>query len=184
MTSQHLPHIWKILFSVQHVHPFRHSCFTEKARFVPQTGYLLGRGCGGSWLQLIVIENDKVCACISVHMLVVCVLERVGPCLLMLLIALAFTSFHLFCLLCLSTQSWCCFYLLVDGPATMESSILHLNPNLLSFLNLSQASSGQKTIQTLDSSAAELWKISEMPLIPFRISKCASKLVSHSNTLC
>lgn len=49
---------------------------------------------------------------------------------------------------------------------------------------LSQASSRQNMLQTLDSSAAELWKISDMPLIPFPISECASKLVSHSHTLC
>lgn len=34
-------------------------------------------------------------------------------------------SFYLFCLLCLSTQSWCCYHLLVDGPVNMESFILH-----------------------------------------------------------
>lgn len=47
---------------------------------------------------------------------------------------------------------------------------------------LSQASSRQNMLQTLDSSAAELWKISDMPLIPFPISERASKLVSHSRT--
>lgn len=93
MTSQHLSHIWKILFSLQCVYPFRHSCFAEKAGFVPQTGYL-------SFSITMSYSHEPphplpniACACISVCMLVVCVQESWSFFRLMFLLALAFTYF-------------------------------------------------------------------------------------------
>lgn len=92
-----------------------------------------------------------MCVCKSICMLVVCVQDRVGPCLLMLLIALTFIIFHLFCLflfvhselvLISSSCGWSSYH------GIIYSSFLP-NFDLLSFLNLSQASSVQKTIQTL-----------------------------------